>query len=191
MPEVLDKKKTITNFSTLKKGDVLSETQFYKVIKTSGDKVQLQNDNGEDIVVGKPYVESLLNSANQFTETKKVSMTEAATIFQNSTNIAVTVNFNTKVKEADVVKEIMDTFEGSTMKSMESAVKKAIKTALEGKERTMIGRHYGHMNELGRISFIDMEETKDPSKDYDTRTRLVDPRTLNWLVVRGVKYVVK
>jgi hypothetical protein len=47
------------------------------------------------------------------------------------------------------------------------------------------------MNELGRVQFIDMEEEKTPGKDYDSRQRQVDPRSINWFISRGIKYTVK
>lgn len=178
-------------FKSLKTGEVLSEQQFYKVVKTSGDKVQLKNDNGEMIVVDSNYAEKCLTSANQHTSEKTVNKTEAAAIFLSQAGVAITVNFNKQVKEADVVKEIMSTYEGSAPKVFEAAVKKAIKSALTGTERTMVGRHYGDMNELGRVQFIDMEEEKTPGKDYDSRQRQVDPRSINWFISRGVKYTVK
>lgn len=178
-------------FKNLKKDEVLSEQQFYKVVKTSGDKVQLRNDNNEMIVVDSKYVESCLISANQYTSEKTVNKTEAAAIFLSQAGVAITVNFNKQVKEADVVKEIMSTYEGSAPKVFEAAVKKAIKSALTGTERTMVGRHYGDMNELGRVQFIDMEEEKATGKDYDSRQRQVDPRSINWFISRGVKYIVK
>lgn len=179
------------NFSKLKEGSILSETQFYTVVRTKGDQVQLQNDQGEDIIVGKAYVESLLFSADQFTETKKITKTEVANIFLGNPNIALEVNFNKQIKEADVVKELLEAYQGSTIKTMESAIKGAVKKALNGEERTMRGRHNGHTDEFGRVHFIDMEVTKDTSKEYDIRHRLVDPRTINYLVLNGVKYVVK
>lgn len=178
-------------FKSLKTNEVLSEQQFYKVVKTSGDKVQLKNDNGEMIVVDSKYVESCLTSAQQYSSEKTVNKTEAAAIFISQAGVAITVNFNKQVKEADVVKEIMTTYEGSAPKVFEAAVKKAVKNALSGIERTMVGRHYGDMNELGRINFIDMEEEKTPGKDYDSRLRQVDPRSINWFICRGVKYNVK
>lgn len=75
----------------------------------------------------------------------------------------------------------------------ESDFKKAVNAAIEfkGEERTMKGRHYGATDPGGRYHFVDMEQENDSSKDYDTRNRLVDPRTLNWLIVNGVKYQVK
>lgn len=179
------------NFKNLKKGEVLSETQFYSVVKVQGEKVQLKNDTGTDIVVDSKYVETCLTSANQYKNEKTVNMTEAAAVFINSTNVAVTVNFNKQVKESDVVAEIMTAYEGSTIKAMETAVKKAVKSALVGTERTMVGRHYGGLNELGRVQFTDMEADKTPGKDYDSRLRLVDPRTINWFISRGTKYNVK
>jgi hypothetical protein len=36
-----------------------------------------------------------------------------------------------------------------------------------------------------------MEVVKDPAKGYDNRMRLVDPRTLKYLIVGNVKYFIK
>lgn len=179
------------NFSKLKAGEVLSEQQFYTVKKVVGNKVQLENDNKENIVVTSDYAESCLTSAIQYKDEKPVSKTEAAQIFLSHSGTAITVNFNKQVKEADVVSEIMTTYQGSTPKDFEKALKKSIKGALEGTERTMVGRHYGELNELGRVQFIDMEEAKASGKDYDSRLRQVDPRSINWFVSRGTKYIVK
>lgn len=178
-------------FKDLKPGEILSEQQFYKVVKAVGDKVQIKNDNGTDIVVDKGYVESCLTSANQFSKEEVINMTDAAAKFISHSGVAITVNFNTKVKEVDVVKEIMETYSTSAPKEIEAKIKKTVKNAMIGAERTMRGRHYGSMNELGRIQFTDMEEVKAAGKDYDSRIRLVDPRTINFFIARGIKYIVK
>lgn len=178
-------------FKHLKKGDVLSETQFYTVEAIKDGKVQLKNDQGTNIVVDKNYAESCLLSANQFTKEVTVTKTDAAAKFLANPDVAITVNFNKQVKEADVVKEIMETYTNSSPKEFETKLKKSIKTGLTGEARTMIGRHNGELNDLGRVNFIDMEEKRDASKDYDTRTRLVDPRGINWFIVKGIKYTVK
>ena len=47
------------------------------------------------------------------------------------------------------------------------------------------------MNNFGRVDFVDMEIQKDFSLSYDNRFRQVDPRTIEWLIVNGIKYVVK
>ncbi len=175
----------------IKKGEVLSEQQFYVVDHIVGDKIHVKNDAGQLITLNNQYAESCLTSAAQASNTKTVNKTEAANIFLGLSGVAITVNFNKQVKAVDVLKEIMDTHENTAPKLVEAAFKKAITRGLEGEERTMVGRHYGELNELGRVQFIDMEETKTPGKDYDTRLRLVDPRQLNWFIGKGVKYVVK
>lgn len=186
----------MTKFVNLKEGEKLSETQYYSVVKVRGDKVQLKPDAGEDIVVDRAYVESFLTSAAQYTEEKEINKTEAATLFISSVGVVLTVNYNTQVKEKDALDQIKAIYpnKGGKMMSEADYIKKAksiIDSVITGKERTMIGRHYGSVNELGRVSFIDMEEKKDDTKPYDTRTRQVDPRTINWMIIRGVKYKIK
>lgn len=179
------------DFKNLKVNDILSETQYYRVDKIVGNIVQLINDKGEYITVSKEYAEQCLISADQYKEEKVITKTELASLFLSNPNIVMTVNFNKLVKEEDVVKQILTSYETSTPKQFETAVKKSIKNALVGEDRTMVGRHYGSINELGRIQFIDMKLTKDISKTYDTRLRLVDPRSINWLVLNDVKYKLK
>ncbi len=183
-------------FENLTTKTKLSETQFYSVEQIKGEKVQLKNDAGELIVVDKPYVESCLATSDQVTETKKMSRTDLANLFLSSPNIICSVNFNTKVDQKEVLKQLVELYPNKGGKILsqadyEKAINKALKSALVGEERTMVGRHYGSQDEFGRISFIDMEEKKDATKDYDTRSRKVDPRTLNWLILRGVKYEAK
>ncbi len=55
----------------------------------------------------------------------------------------------------------------------------------EGEERVLRGRLLSHEALLGRSHVEDMDK---PEGD---RVRLVDHRTIRWLVVDGVKYVVK
>jgi hypothetical protein len=107
------------------------------------------------------------------------------------------VNFNTQIKEKDALDAMAAIYpnKGGKMLSEADYKKKAkeiLASVIVGKERTMVGRHYGSVNEFGRVSFIDMEIEKDTTKaDYDSRTRQVDPRTINWMIIRGVKYKTK
>ena len=180
-----------TEFKKLKVGEVLSETQYYTVEKTAGNKVQLKNDFGESIVVDNGYVEACLTSADQFQKEEKITKTEAAALFIANPYTAISASFNKQVKEADVVKEIMAAYEDATPKAMADAVKKAVKKGLQGEERIITGRHTGSQDEFGRINFTDMKLDKGVKPEYDARLRLVDPRTLNWLILKGVKYTVK
>lgn len=178
----------MTKFSELKTGEVLSETQFYTVEKIVGDKVQLKNDNGENVIVNNKYVENMLNSSQQVTSTEKLTRTELTEKFLSHPRIAMTVNFNKQVKPTDIKKEIVNLYPNKGGKLMsESDFKKHVSKALnlKGEERTMVGRHYGEQDANGRVPFIDMQVTTG------IRQRLVDPRTLNWMIVNGVRYEVK
>lgn len=186
----------MTQFNKLKVGSRLSETQYYRVEKVQGNQVQLVNDFGHPVVVDNTYVEKCLISADQFETEKTMSKTDVANLFLASTNIALTVNYNKKVNEKDVKDQLNKLYPNKGGKILseadyQKAVSQVISSALVGEERTMVGRHYGSQDEFGRIRFIDMEQKLDSTEDYDTRQRLVDPRTINWLILKGVKYIVK
>jgi len=172
-------------FRNLKKGDKLSETQYYTVEKVQGNKVQLKNILNENIVVDKEYVETCLTSGDQFETEAKVNKTDLTKIFLENPNTVFSVSFNKKVKETEVVKEVMDAYEGSSVKTMETAIKKAVKRALNGEERVLVGYHNGQQDDFGRVSAVDMN-INDSSP-----LRLVDPRELNFLILKGTKYTVK
>lgn len=185
-------------FKKLKVGTKLSETQYYNVEKIVGDKVQLKNDFGEPIVVDSKYVEKCLTSSEEYTTEKTMSRTDIINLFISSPSVALQVNYNKKVDEKEVQKQLNALYPNKGGKILsqaeyEKAVKAALKDALTGEERTMVGRHYGKIDEFGRIKFIDMEADGgyDEVKDTDSRQRLVDPRTINWLILRGVKYKAK
>lgn len=185
-------------FKNLTTKTKLSETQFYSVDQIKGDKVQLKNDFGEEIVVDKHYVEKLLVASDQINESKTMSRTDLINLFMVATNVICTVNFNKKVDEKEVKKQLHALYPNKGGKILsqidfEKAVNKSLADALTGEERTMVGRHYGRVDEFGRIKFIDMEAQGgyDEVKDTDSRQRLVDPRTINWIILRGVQYIVK
>lgn len=178
-------------FKNLKKGSVLSEAQFYTVKSILRNEAILLTDGGDEITVPDSYVDELLNSADYAEKEQKITRTEAAEMLIANANVAMTVNYNTKVKSEDVEKEIMEAYSTSTPAELPKAIKKAVKGAIEGKERTIIGRHSGGVNEFGRLNFVDMELQKELGKTYDSRLRQVDPRTINYLILRGTKYVVK
>jgi len=187
-----------TNFAKVTKNTKMSETQFYSVKSIRNNEVDLVNDFGEEITLTKEYVEQLLVSNDQFNETKQMSRTDVINLFLSSTNVIATVNFNKKVDEKEVQKQLFALYPNAGGKILsktdfEKAVKKNLADALTGEERTMVGRHYGRTDEFGRIKFIDMQAPGgyDEVKDSDSRQRLVDPRTINWIILRGVKYEVK
>ena len=175
----------------IKVGQKLSETQFYSIVKIVGDKVQLINDGGENIVVDKNYIDKCLNSSDNFTEEVKLNKTEMAEMFISNSRVLMTVCFFKQFKEGDVSNEILEAIKDAKISEIEKAVKKGVKKAIVGEERVMIGRHYGSVDEFGRIHFVDMEIERDATKSYDNRMRLVDPRTIKSLIVNNVKFILK
>lgn len=175
-------------FEDLKKGEVLSEIQFYKVDEIKGDKVRLIADSGEAVVVDKNYVEQFLASGEQFESTIDVNKTQLQDIIINNPRTAMTVCYN---KQTDVKELKKDLTKSLSKKLPLDDVYKVVMSHIEGEERIIKGRHDGHLDAGGRIKFIDMDIEKDLSKDYDTRFRLVDPRKLNYAIVNNVKYIVK
>jgi hypothetical protein len=64
-------------------------------------------------------------------------------------------------------------------------IKQAKKGEEDGEERVLRGRLVKHESLLGRSYVEDLDKTEND------RIRLVDHRTIRWLVVDGVKYTVK
>lgn len=172
-------------FDKLKVGNVLCETQYYKVEKIVDKKAQLVNDLEERIVVDEKYINTCLTSGDHFEVTKSITKTEMASLFIGHPGIIMTVNFQKQVDEKEAVKSIIEA-KGKSDKELT----KVIKEALKGEERTMRGRHKGEANDMGRISFIDMDKEKGTGP-YDGRSRQVDPRTINWIVLNNTKYIIK
>jgi hypothetical protein len=182
-------------------GSILSESSFYVVKECKGDKTIVTDDLGHEITLSNRYVEEICTCADTWTSEEPKTMTELAEIFLGSPRIAMTVCYITKSSEktkkdyelekATKIDEILNAPFSKTQQLVEDLIENPLTRTIPGKNRVMKGRHYGHMDDLGRIHFIDMEITKDPTKDYDTRSRQVDPRTILYLIVNKVKYTLK
>lgn len=181
----------MAKFSKLKVGEKLSETTIYSVEKIVGKEVQLRTESGESVILDDKYVDSLLSSATQYEKEEKKTKTELAQIFSNSTNVVLTVCYNKQVKDEDVLKELMNSYQNATPKTIEAEFKKSVKKALNGEQRELTGVHTGAQDDFGRTHITDLNIAKDPSKSYDVRSRLVDSRTIQWLIVKNVKYSLK
>jgi hypothetical protein len=125
-------------------------------------------------------------------------MTELADIFKQSTRVAMTVAFNKKDEDkgtrkynAEVqaaIKKVQDAKVSEVEGLLKELIENPISRVIPGELRVMKGRHYGHMNDLGRINFVDMEL---PDNDPANRERQVDPRTIQYIIVNKVKYNLK
>lgn len=180
----------------LKPGSILSESAFYRVKSVnSNNTVTFLNDGNDEITIGNTYVEKLLSSADYFEKEEKKNMTELAELLIGSSRIAMTVAFFKKdvektqrayklEKEAKIT-EIQNAKVGDIPGLLNDLIENPISRTTPGELRVMKGRHYGAMDELGRIQFVDMEITSGMN------IRQIDPRTIQWLVVNKIKYNLK
>ena len=183
-------------------GSILSETSFY-VVKSleKGGKVVVVDDYGHSINLSERYVKEITVSADQYDTEEKKTKTEMQEIFFASPRLAMTVAYITQSSEkpkkeydaekAAKIDEISRASLSTAAVLLGDLIDNPITREIPGKLRVMKGRHYGSQDTNGRVSFIDMEITRDASKDYDTRTRLMDPRTIQWMIVNKVKYTQK
>lgn len=190
----------MSKIKSLKKGGVLSETSFYVVDKINKNDVILIDDNGQKIQISNEYVEKVLTSADYFVSTEKKTMTELAELFISNPRVAMTVCFVKKSTEK--TKKAFEAEKNAKIEEIKSAtldkvsdllsdlIENPISKVIPGEERVMKGRHYGSIDELGRVQFVDMELEKGTGSS-DARMRQVDPRTIQYLIINGVKYILK
>lgn len=187
------------NYANLKAGDILSESQFYRVESLNGDIANLKNDKGNVYRIGRQIVEQDMHSASQFEKTEKVTQTEMIILAKSHARMAMTITFRKKIDVNSTAKTLSEAVtklvENSTLKELESillkALKPTLKNAVEGELREIAGRHYGQFDEFGRLRFIDMEQEGVATDEFDKRQRLVDLRTISQLIVNQVRYQLK
>jgi len=195
-------KQATSKLAGLKAGSILSESSFFIVKKILPGSIVVSDEHGNDnITLGNKYVEKILSSADYYDREEVKTRTELIEIFDSNPRIAMAVGFYEKDKEKLVrdykseVEAAKQAFVNAKMSELPIMVQNLIENPITrttpGAFREMKGRHYGSYNEHKRMSFIDMEVTKDNSASYDNRTRQVDPRTIEYIIVNGCKYNLK
>lgn len=195
-----DKKSIIKN---LKVGDFYSRSSYGKIVgfEPDGDILIANEDpTMKPWSISPGLVEAEFYIHNQSTKEVKVTRTELADIFISHPRMVMTVNYNKQLKVEDVNKALYGLYANKDGKLLsetiyKSKVRKITKEMIVGEERTMVGRHEAAIDDFGRMHFTDVEVARDEKKfakdGYDSRHRLVDPRTINWMIVANTTYVVK
>ena len=178
-----------SEFTVLKKGDFLSEIQYYKVVDIVGGTVQVENERGFKFAVSSGIVEEGMFSANQFTEEVSLTRTELIEQLGKVGNTIFTVNFN-KLPTADTINEAIESLNNGKILPIKE-MKKKVKEAFKGEERTLIGYLVNTETGFGRSTVIDMEQSRGDNPEWDARLRQVDHRTINWLIHKNTKYIIK
>ena len=142
----------------MKKGRFYSRTSYMEVQDAFNSNSVVRNESGLTWQIANGILEAECVSADEFTKTEKVSMTELARIFSEDVGASVfTVEFEKK----------------------------------DCSLRTLIGYRKALRPYLKYSAVIDLEQTRDESKDYDTRERKVYHERIQSLIVNNVKYIRK
>jgi hypothetical protein len=183
-----------TNAELLKQGDILSEVQYYTVKGREVGYVNLENERGMGMRVANAIVQEGMYSANQFDKEVEVTRTEIVDIMSQAGDTVFTVNFNAKVKDEDMKAQLETLYpnKGKILSKTEfnDAVKNITKFIKVGRERTLKGRLISTVAKFGRFQVIDLEIKRNEG-EWDNRIRQVDQETINWLILRNVRYFVK
>lgn len=165
------------NVSKVKVGSVFSRHSFGVVTASDGYTYKLRNTDGFEWAISKDILAQEFSFADQHDTEAKVSRSEAIEILTKNSHTAMTVNFDKKLDPADVAAAL----QGGKGQLSDRDWQKAVAAALVGENRTMIGHHMGEFDEHQRLKF----------EEHGQGRRLVDPRTINFIVVNRVKYIVK
>lgn len=179
------------NPEQLQVGEYLSEVQYYKIVAVAQKTVTLVNERGFEFKVSKGIIAEGMYSASQYNTEKQVTRTEICEELEQVGNHIFTVNFHKQVKEKNVREKLLNAINLENDSSLSKAeitktFKKVSKSLLQGEERTLIGYLLKVEPKVGRSTVIDLEL---PTDKY--RIRQVDHRTINWLIIKNVKYLVK
>lgn len=176
-------------------GEYLSETQYYRVMDKQSQGVDVMNARGYQFHIASPILEEGCLAAGQFTKEMKISKTECIKKMLDAKGDIFTVNFN-KQPSADSHGIVLGKATISDLTDP-AKLKKLSKELEKGEERTLIGHLVDVEPLLGRSKVIDLEEhfkniERKQKKEAEVPVlKQVDHRHINWLILNGVKYVVK
>jgi len=162
----------------IKVGSVFSRHSFGKVmaIDNHNKMMTIQNSNGDSWSIGAQIMEKEFSFADQIESEETVSRTRIIELLTDHPRTAMTIHFNKKPNAKNIAKELRPGKGDMSVKDWDAKVKEL----LQGDERVMVGYHVCSFDEHRRLRF----------NETDKGQRLVDPRTLNWMIVDCVKYTV-
>jgi hypothetical protein len=175
----------------LKIGEYLSDIQYYKITKINPKTITVVNERGFESEIDKDIVQEGMYSASQYAVERIAARTEICELLEQAGDQVFTVNFNKQVKEKELRDKLLSAIkdrngEPLSYPEIEKALKKLSKEAIEGEERTLVGYLLKVEPKMGRSLVIDLEVPPDQH-----RIRQIDHRTLNWLILKNVKYVAR
>ena len=205
------------NVSEIQVGDVFSEESHYTVKSIGKDSIVfIHLESGKEVKLSTSYVQSLLNTSDQFHETKEVTREDKKdgtpgirTIFESIKSSEVFTVVFKKQDKPKTKKQINEEREAQREKAIElidkakkqkKSMAVAYKTALEyiqdnpildyveGEERVLRGFKLQFVSRDGKYRCLDMDIERTSK---ETGERLVNINTIEQLIYNGVKYIVK
>ena len=205
------------NVSEIQVGDVCSEESPYTVKSIGKDSIVfIHLESGKEVKLSISYVQSLLNTSDQFHETKEVTREDKKdgtpgirTIFESIKSSEVFTVVFKKQDKPKTKKQINEEREAQREKAIElidkakkqkKSMAVAYKTALEyiqdnpildyveGEERVLRGFKLQFVSRDGKYRCLDMDIERTSK---ETGERLVNINTIEQLIYNGVKYIVK
>lgn len=167
-------------------GQFLSRVSYVKVKDISDASIIVENESGFSWKIAKPIVEKEMVSAHQIDEEQSMTRTEVVKRLQSAGDTIFSVCFCKKITEKPIAERLatIDPGDIDTPKKRRALAKEF----LSGETRILVGYLYKSEPEMGRSVVIDLEIE---DKNLDTKKRLVDHRTIEWLVLNKTKYVVR
>jgi len=175
-----------SNARKLVAGDHWSRNSYGKVVAVHQDEVIVENDQGTRWAIDPPLFEAEFNTADQFTDTQKITRTDMVKKIVSSARVVMTIFFRKKPEHKTLVEAVNLLLNSPGKRPGPRQLSKLLKEATAGEERTMVGRHYGTQDEYGRIQFLDVE-----GLGSGTGLKTVDPRTVEWCIIENVRYEIK
>lgn len=169
-----------------------SRHSFGEVVSETAHDVTVQNTDGVKWSVSRKIFDEEFDLSDEILQTRQVIRSELSEILFRHSYTIMTVEFSKQVKEKDVKKKLHDLYpnKGSIISEFEFKRKcdLILEEVLKGEKRILVGYHTGKVDNNGRVFFFDME-AKDPTGKPEFR--LVDTRTLDSVIVKGIKYILK
>lgn len=174
------------DFSQLQVGEYLSETQYYKIIALDKDSIEVENERGLTFNIDSEIVEEGMWSASQYKTEKQITRTEICEHLAKAGNNIFTINFDKQVKVKDSSEKIQQLLANADNYKTKKSINEFTKDLLTGENRTLVGYLINCEPMTGRSTVIDLEISSDRH-----RLRQVDHRSIQWMILKNVKYIVK
>lgn len=185
--------KVMCNPSELQEGEWLSGTVYYKIITPQDEikngtmrRFRIIDSFGKELSVGGPILGREMVSAQQYDRTVKISRTEMIEKLMSARDSVFTVKFK-KQLNGKRLREQLEEEKYNANDPSPKRTKICNKVIKMGEDRTLTGYLTNTEPLMGRSQVIDLG--LGPVGKHSTR--LVDHRTVDELILRRVRYVLK